>query len=133
MTELTIYSASGGLKNPVPTVNLGASTPSVVTEPLGRFMYSPQNAKGGNLSLSFNTQTTQFSFPIDAPNICVDETPTSMTVDMSGKFVYVANQSTNDITVCVIDRTTGDLNNISRKNVAAGTNPSSVVTTGTIQ
>jgi len=101
---------------------------------LGRFLYSPQNAEGGILSFSFNTQTLQFSFPIDAPNICVDnDGPTSMTVDMSGKFVYVANLSTNNVTACKIDQTTGDLNNIAGESaIPAGANPLSVVTTGTI-
>jgi 6-phosphogluconolactonase (cycloisomerase 2 family) len=134
MLAFTIAPGSGALTNPFPTVNVGASTPSVVTDPLGRFLYSPQNAEGGILSFSFNTQTLQFSFPIDAPNICVDnDGPTSMTVDMSGKFVYVANLSTNNVTACKIDQTTGDLNNIAGESaIPAGANPLSVVTTGTI-
>jgi 6-phosphogluconolactonase (cycloisomerase 2 family) len=134
MIEFTIDPASGALTNPFPTTNLGASTPSVVTDPLGQFLYSPQNAEGGILSLSFNTQTNQFSSPIETPNLCVDETPTSMTVDISGKFVYVANSSTNNVTACKIDLTTGDLDNIAGESaVRAGTNPVSVVVTGTIQ
>jgi len=107
----------------------------VVTDPLGQFLYSPQIAEGGILSLSFNTQTNQFSNAITSPDLCVDnQTPTSMTVDMSGKFVYVANSSNNDITACTINQTTGDLNNIGgESSIPAGTSPVSVITTGTIQ
>ncbi len=134
MSAFTIVSASGALTASNPSPNLGASTPSVVTDPLGRFLYSPQNAEGGILSLSFNTNADEFSFPIDSPNLCVDnDGPTSMTVDMSGKFVYVANSSTNNVTACKINQTTGDLNNIAGESaIPAGTNPVSVITTGTI-
>jgi len=133
MSAFTIDPTSGALTTSNSSPNLGETTPSVVTDPLGDFLYSPQNAEGGILSLSFNTEADEFSFPIDSPDLCVDETPTSMTVDMSGKFVYVANLSTNNVTACKIDQTTGDLNNIAGEStIPAGTNPASVVTTGTI-
>ena len=90
--------------------NRGYAFIFVHLEPTGA--ENPQNAEGGILSLSFNTQTTLFSNPIYSPDLCVDESPTSMTVDMSGKFVYVANSSTNNVTACKINQTTGDLNNI---------------------
>jgi 6-phosphogluconolactonase (cycloisomerase 2 family) len=119
---------------PYSSPNLGAGTTSVVTDPLGEFLYSPQNAEGGILSLSFNTSEHKFSI-INSPDLCVDnDGPTAMTVDLSGKFVYVANSSTNSVTACTIDQTTGDLNNITGEAaVPAGTNPASVVITGTIQ
>jgi len=112
--------------------NRGYAFIFVHLEPTGA--ENPQNAEGGILSLSFNTQKTQFSFPIDSPDLCVDDdTPASMTVDLSGKFVYVANSS-NNLTACKIDQTTGGLNNIAGESaIPAGTNPVSVITTGTIE
>jgi len=57
-----------------------------------------------------------------------------MTVDMSDKFVYVANSINNNVAACKINQTTGDLNNIAGESaILAGTNPVSVITTGTIQ
>jgi 6-phosphogluconolactonase (cycloisomerase 2 family) len=134
MPSFAIDPATGALSPLNSSSNLGAGTPSVVTDPLGQFLYSPQNGDGGILSLSFNGNTDEFSAPIGAPNLCVDGAPAAMTVDPSGKYVYVANPSTKNITACKINQTTGDLNNIAGETaVAAGTSPVSVVVTGTVQ
>jgi 6-phosphogluconolactonase (cycloisomerase 2 family) len=58
--------------------------------------------------------------------------PESVTVDSSGRFAYVANAESNNISVYTIDQTTGALTAVGTP-VAAGTNPISVVTTGAIQ
>ena len=57
--------------------------------------------------------------------------PFSDSVDHSGKFAYVANNGSNDVSAYTINAATGALTSIGAP-VAAGTNPNSVTTTGTI-
>lgn len=58
--------------------------------------------------------------------------PLSVTVDPSGKFAYVANSGSNDVSAYTINASTGALTSVGAAAVA-GTNPYSVITTGTIQ
>ncbi|MEK7702930.1 MAG: beta-propeller fold lactonase family protein, partial [Nitrospirota bacterium] len=57
--------------------------------------------------------------------------PISVTVDPSGQFAYAANDGSDNISVYTINQTTGALT--AGTAVAAGTNPSSIITTGAIQ
>ena len=52
--------------------------------------------------------------------------PSSVTVDQSGKFVYVANEFSNNISVYTIDQTYGTLTSVTI--VDAGTSPTSIIT-----
>jgi 6-phosphogluconolactonase len=56
-----------------------------------------------------------------------------MSVDPSGKFAYVANQITNNVSGYNIDAASGSLTAITNSPFAAGTLPISVTTTGKIQ
>jgi len=53
-----------------------------------------------------------------------------VSVDPSGKFAYVTNQITNNVSAYVIDSFSGVLTPISGSPFAAGTFPISVATTG---
>jgi len=57
--------------------------------------------------------------------------PKESSVEISGKFVYVANQLSGDVSAYTLNVTTGALT--STGTTAAGTHPTSFVTTGTIQ
>ena len=57
--------------------------------------------------------------------------PTSVTVDSSGKFAFVAKYNTTSVATYTIDTATGALT--SGSEVASGNGPRSVTTTGTIQ
>jgi 6-phosphogluconolactonase (cycloisomerase 2 family) len=54
-----------------------------------------------------------------------------VTVDPSGRFAYVANSSSNDVSAYTINASTGALTSIG-SNALAGTSPSSVATTGIV-
>ena len=56
--------------------------------------------------------------------IAAGTNPVSVTVDPSGKFAYVTNSSTNDVSMYTINATTGALTSIGT--IAAGTDPVSV-------
>jgi len=58
--------------------------------------------------------------------------PSSVTVDPSGKFAYVANAGFANVSTYSINTTTGVLTPVGAA-VAAGTAPVSITTTGTIQ
>lgn len=57
--------------------------------------------------------------------------PVSVTVDVSGSFVYVANQGTGDVSIFGIDPKTGALAALGT--APAGSLPSAITTTGTVQ
>ena len=52
--------------------------------------------------------------------------PVSVAVEPHGKFVYVANSFSNNISAYTIDGTKGDLNLVTASPFTAGTNPSSI-------
>jgi 6-phosphogluconolactonase (cycloisomerase 2 family) len=54
-------------------------------------------------------------------------------VDISGQYLYVVNQISNDVSVYAVDPTTGAITQVAGSPFAAGTNPFGVATTGTIQ
>jgi 6-phosphogluconolactonase (cycloisomerase 2 family) len=54
-------------------------------------------------------------------------------VDISGQYLYVVNQISNDVWVYAIDPTTGAIAPVAGSPFAAGTNPFGVNTTGSIQ
>jgi 6-phosphogluconolactonase len=53
--------------------------------------------------------------------------PSSITVDESGKFAYVANDVSNDVSAYTIDSTTGALTALVASPFAAGSNPTAVI------
>jgi len=133
MSSFTINSTTGAPTLLDLSPNLGASSASVATDPLGQFLYATQPAATNDL-VALSVSPTTFRFTILNTDVCIpQEDPVSLAVDPSGKFAYVANETAGTITACAIDTTTGDLSNISgQAGVAAGTGPASVTTTGTI-
>jgi DNA-binding beta-propeller fold protein YncE len=59
--------------------------------------------------------------------------PQRVTVDPSGKFAYVANPYSNDVSGYTIDAATGALSEVAGSPFAAGFNPASITITRTIQ
>jgi DNA-binding beta-propeller fold protein YncE len=57
----------------------------------------------------------------------------SITVDASGKFAYVANFGSANVSAYAINATTGALTALASSPIAAGIQPISIVTTRTIQ
>lgn len=133
MSSFTINSTTGAPALLDLSPNLGASSASVATDPLGQFLYATQPYPVNDL-VALSVSPTTFKFTILNTDVCIpQENPVSFAVDPSGKFAYVANKNAGTITACAIDTTTGDLSNISgQSGVMAGTSPVSVTTTGTI-
>ena len=125
MSSFAIDSTLGALTFVNFTPPLGAGTAGAATDPLGQFVYATQNGDNGLVALSFDSTTDTFTL-LNSDVCAPQSTPISITVDPSGKFVYVANagSTANNITACAIDQTTGDLSNIAGQSaVAAGMAP----------
>jgi len=69
---------------------------------------------------------------LSGPPFTAGNSPNDIAVDFSGKFVYVANGGSNDVSVFSINAVTGALTQITGSPFAAGAVPGSVVTVGQI-
>ena len=69
--------------------------------------------------------TTGCNGTVEPTNFVAGTSPGSVTVDPSGKFAYVTNSGSGDVSAYTIDATTGALTSIGSA-VGAGTNPYSV-------
>jgi 6-phosphogluconolactonase len=126
-----------GSMTPVPGSPFAAGTnpKSVVVEPTGRFAYvagGPPGSPGFVSAFSIDTTSGALT-PISSSPFAVGTNPASLTVDISGQFVYVANSGSNNVSILKIDPTTGALTAIAGSPFAAGTTPKAITTTGTIQ
>jgi 6-phosphogluconolactonase (cycloisomerase 2 family) len=102
---------------------------------LGRFAYVANGDSGGSNNVSaytINAVTGALSPVADSP-FAAGRGPRSITVDLSGKFVYVANFGSNNVSAFTINPTTGALSPVAGSPFPAEGGPFSVVTTGTIQ
>jgi 6-phosphogluconolactonase (cycloisomerase 2 family) len=108
------------------------TTPQPVTlHPSKPFAYVA-NAGSANLSAySVNPSTGVFT-PIANPAtpgidfFSAGTTPQQVTIDPSGKFTLVANSGSGNVSVYVIDQTTGELAQVAGSPFAAGTSPQRV-------
>lgn len=64
-----------------------------------------------------------------APAVAAGDFPVSVTVDSTGRFAYVANGSSNEVSNFRIDQATGALTEIGTE-VLAGSNPRSIAVLG---
>ena len=120
--------ASGVLAVGTAAVPAGAGPSSVSVYPGGRYAYVA-NQGSNDISAYAINQTSGALTAIDAngavpgvqTSIAAGTTPVSVTVHPSGKFAYVANQGSNDISVYSIDSTTGALSAIDANGAVSGT------------
>ncbi|MDO8990766.1 MAG: beta-propeller fold lactonase family protein [Sideroxyarcus sp.] len=112
----------------VPSESGGALLTAVATDPTGRFAYATRE-----LLIESPDIITVLSYRIDAATgaltnpgnpALMASNPRSVTVDPSGRFAYVANQASNNVSAYTIDATTGELTSVGFVN--AGGDPWSV-------
>jgi 6-phosphogluconolactonase (cycloisomerase 2 family) len=122
-------SMTDGTLSPLGTpVAAGTSPVSIVTVLVGslEFAYVANMGDGSIWTYSINLTTGTLQ-PLG--EITAGMSPTSVTVDPSGKFAYVANEGSNSISAYTIDPTYGTLvPSTVTPAVPAGTNPTSIVT-----
>jgi YVTN family beta-propeller protein len=127
----TINPATGALAPIGPPVSsLDSTAESVAVDPFGKFAYVANagddfSSLGSVVSYTINATTGALtstgSIMGNCPGLCV---PNAVAVDPTGKFAYVTNFQSNDVSMYTINATTGALTSIDT--IAAGTEPVSV-------
>jgi len=108
----------------------GTSPAGVTVDASGKFLYVT-NSGGGNVSrFTINATTGELT---SNGTVTAGTTPVSVTVDASGGFAYVANSGSGNVSAYTVNSGTGALGTVSGSPFGAGTNPSSVTTTSTVQ
>ena len=131
VSAYTINAASGVLAaSTTPTTAAGNGPYSVSVDPTGRFAYVANQSSNNISAYSISTGSTGTGAltPIDAngavagtqATIAAGTYPLSVTIHPSGKFAYVANQTTADVSVYSINTTTGALSAIDANGAVAG-------------
>jgi YVTN family beta-propeller protein len=104
---------------------------SVTVDPSGKFVYvanfSPDYPDGAGAVTAYAINATTGALTSTGGAVAAGLDPSSVSVDPSGKFVYVANQRSNDVSGYAIDANTGALSNIGT--LAVGSSPTSITTT----
>lgn len=132
VTAFAINAATGVLGSGSPfTTGAGSFPTSVITDPTGQFVYVASS--GSNDVAAYKiTPATGALFQIDASgalgiqNFPAGSNPSSVTVDPSGRFAYVANSGSNDVSAYTINATNGALTAVTGSPFTAGTGPSSI-------
>jgi 6-phosphogluconolactonase len=126
----TINATTGALTS-TGTIAVDGFAVTVAVHPSGKFAYlataSSTPGAAGNVSMftiSAATGALTSIGTVAAGTINAESAPTSIVVDPTGKFAYVANFGSNDVSMYTINTTTGILT--SRGSIAAGTIPLSV-------
>ena len=121
----TINATTGALTS-IGTIAAGTAPVSVAVDPAGKFVYVvTQNATLwiGRQRVIYTINATTGALA-SIGTIAAETYPASLAVDPSGKFAYVTNSGSNDVSMYTIDTTTGALTSIGT--IAAGTEPVSV-------
>jgi 6-phosphogluconolactonase (cycloisomerase 2 family) len=107
----------------------GSPTGGLAVEPFGRFLYAVEGnandvqassiALGGALTL------------IPGSPFAAGTSPVAGASDFSGRFLYIVNQGSNDLSGYAVEQLTGALTPLTPATVGTGKGPISIVTTGT--
>jgi 6-phosphogluconolactonase (cycloisomerase 2 family) len=129
VSAFTIDSASGALTAvPGSPYTAGTNADSVTVDPSGRFVYVG-NVNSNDLSAYTITPGTGALTPItlsSSPFLTGGTQPFSVAVEPAGKFLYVANQSSGDVSAIAINITTGALSSIGSPIATGGSLPFSI-------
>jgi hypothetical protein len=106
---------SGFLVSPYPSLGETGSGP-MTTDPSDKFLYVSNNAEGGSGIFAFTiAPSTGALSPVPGSPFTIVSVAGSLSVDFTGKFLYVAGSpSANNISEFGIDATTGALTPISQ-------------------
>jgi 6-phosphogluconolactonase len=109
---------------------LAVSNPTALAfVPSGRFFYVASavnpSANGALYGYSFDPATGAFA-PISGGPYTTGQFPVCITIDSSGKFAYIANVNSNNVSGFSIDSATGALTSIAGSPFADGSVPVSI-------
>jgi len=125
----SIDANSGALSvpnNPAPTT--GMKPVAIALDPVGRFSFVA-NSKGNSVSVFTHRRVSSPAMhPVNntGSTFAVGENPVALAVDPTGKFLVVANQNSNDLSVFSIHFHGGQLTPVEGSPFASGDKPVSV-------
>jgi 6-phosphogluconolactonase (cycloisomerase 2 family) len=125
-TSVSMYviDATTGALGLIGSVAVDGRAVAVAVDPSGKFAYvadggqSSNGAKGTNVAMYSIDATTGVLTPIGT--VAAGVSPSSIAIHPSGKFVYVVNDDSNDISTYTLNLTTGDLASIGTLAATAG-------------
>jgi len=109
---LSVDAASGGLAVTGRLSNNQVNAAVAAFDPSGRFAYAVTASRGdgyANTIWAYTVASDGVLVPTVSPSTPTGSSPTSMAIDPSGKFAYVANSGSKSISIYSIDSATGTL------------------------
>jgi len=106
------------------TFSAGTTPSAIASTPLGHYLFVTDSAN--NQLLSFTVQADGQITPLPNSPIGTDSFPDGVTVDPTGKYVYVANYNANDISAYVIGTSTPTTGISPNGSYGTGTGPTCV-------
>jgi 6-phosphogluconolactonase len=107
----------------------GSPTGGVAVDPFGRFLYAVEG-NANDIQASSIAQGGPLTLVPGSP-FAAGTSPVAGASDFSGKFLYIVNQASNDLSGYAVNQVTGALTPLTPATVATGKGPISIVTTGT--
>ena len=126
---LTINSSTGALAPVGGSPYAGSSPFSVVVDPMGKFLYvankGTSDTAGSISAYTINPSTGALTEVRGSPFVA-GMYPAGITVDRTGKFLYVANSGSANASAYAINSSTGALTEVRGSPFAAGTSPAGI-------
>ena len=130
VSAYSINASTGALTSLGPVRNRTASQSIAMTKGTAAVVYTPKAAyvaNSGDVSVSQYTIGTSGALtPMATPTVAAGSSPRSVTVDLLGRFAYVANFSSDNVSAYTIDPVTRALSPVNGSPFAAGTSPTAV-------
>jgi 6-phosphogluconolactonase len=110
------------------SVATGTSPSSVAVHPSGNFVYASNS--GSNDISAFAVRGIPPDFfllvPVSGAPFAAGSSPVSVAVDPTGRFLYTANQNSNDVSAYTVNKLSGVLTPVAGSPFSAGTSPASL-------
>lgn len=117
---------SSGTLSAITTYPTGTAPSAVASDPTNRFLYVTDSRQ--NQLVTYTILSTGILNPSQSPPIKTDTFPVAITVDQRGKYIYVANYNSADVTAYAINQSTGTPSAIAgAASYATGAGPSCVI------
>jgi 6-phosphogluconolactonase len=129
VSQYTIGSNGALTSMTTPTVTAGSGPISVTVDPSGKYAYVANygDSTVSQYTIGLSGALTSMTTPTVAAGSTAGSTPSSVTVDPSGRYVYVANYHDSTVSQYKIG-SNGALTPMTPATVAAGTGPYSITT-----
>ena len=121
---LSLNASTGELTQQGSLMATNGQAQALVVDPTGKFLYVTSN--NTVIAYAINRTTGALSAIGSPLNLDANSSPTGITADRSGKFVYVVNSGTNTIASFAINARTGALTSVGTTSTGADTLPKAI-------